>query len=103
MNRSAFGTTFPPGDFERIDVDIDIIDDAFYLTPLKYKYANKPRATEIPRIERPLTFTKSYMSAFWTQQLVGINQAHPGIVSWSLKPHCSGPSPKGKTRPCARG
>jgi hypothetical protein len=79
----------PPGDFERIDVDIDMgLDDAFYLTPLKYKYANKPRATEIPRIERPLTFTRSYMSAFWTQQLAGINQAHPGVVSWSLNEIC---------------
>jgi hypothetical protein len=80
----------PPGDFERIDVDVDInsTDDAFYRTPLKYKYANKPRAIEIPRIDRPLTFTKSYMSSFWTQQLVGINQLHPGIVSWSLNEIC---------------
>jgi hypothetical protein len=43
----------PPGDFERIDVDIDTVDDAFYLIPLKYKYAGTPRRTEIPRIERP--------------------------------------------------
>lgn len=79
---------FPPGDFERIDVEIDTIDDAFYLTPLKYRYADKPRGKEIPRIERPLTFTKSYMSAFWIQQLVGVNQLHPGIVSWSLNEIC---------------
>jgi hypothetical protein len=78
----------PAGDFERIDVDIDTIDDAFYLTPLKFRYASKPRGKEIPRIERPLTFTKSYMSAFWTQQLVEINRAHPGIVSWSLNEIC---------------
>lgn len=78
----------PPGDFERIDVDIDTIDDAFYLTPLKHRYADKPRGKEIPRVERPLTFTKSYVSAFWTQQLVGINQAHPGIVFWSLNEIC---------------
>jgi len=77
-----------PGDFERIDVEIDIIDDAFYLTPLKYRYADKPRGKEIPRVERPLTFTKSYMSALWTQQLVGVNQANPGIVSWSLNEIC---------------
>jgi hypothetical protein len=77
-----------PGDFERIDVEIDFIDDAFYLTPLKYRYADRPRGKEIPRIERPLTFTKRYMSALWTQQLVGVNQAHPGIVSWSLNEIC---------------
>jgi len=80
--------SLPPGDFERIDVEIDIIDDAFYLTPLKYRYAGKPRGKEVPRIERPLTFTKSYMSAFWIQQLVGVNQLHPGIVSWSLNEIC---------------
>jgi hypothetical protein len=77
-----------PGDFERIDVEIDMIDDAFYLTPLKYRYADKPRGKEIPRIERPLTFTKSYISALWTQQLVGVNRDHPGIVSWSLNEIC---------------
>jgi len=78
----------PPGDFERIDADVDIIDDSFYLTPLKYKYAGKPRLVEIPRIDRPLTFTKRYVSAFWTQQLVHINRVHPGIVSWSLNEIC---------------
>jgi hypothetical protein len=79
----------PPGDFERIDVDIDFSsDDAFYLTPLKYKYAERPRETEIRRIDRPLTFTTSYVSAFWTQQLVGIDQSHPGIVSWALNEIC---------------
>ena len=31
------------GDFERIDVNIEIVDEAFYLTPLRYKYANQTR------------------------------------------------------------
>jgi hypothetical protein len=78
----------PPGDFERIDVEIDVIDDAFYLTPLKCRYAGKTREKEIPRIERPLTFTKSYMSGFWIQQLVGVDRASPGVVSWSLNEIC---------------
>jgi len=77
-----------PGDFERIEVDIDIIDDAFYLTPLKYKYAEKPREKEIPRIDRPLTFTRSHASALWTQQLVHIDRTHPALVSWSLNEIC---------------
>src|SRR5271169_4323069 len=80
--------TLPPGDFERIDVDIDIIDGAFYLAPLKYKYAERPRETEIPRIERPLTFTKTYASALWTQQLVHVNRTQPELVSWSLSEIC---------------
>jgi hypothetical protein len=78
----------PPGDFERIEIEIDIIDDAFYLTPLKYKYAGRPAEREIPKIERPLTFTKSYASALWTQQLVHINRSQPGILSWSLNEIC---------------
>ena len=77
-----------PGDFERIDVDIDIVDDVFYLTPLRCKYAGKAAAKEIARIERPLTFTKSYISDFWTQQLVYINKKQPGIVAWSLQEIC---------------
>src|SRR5437016_7764070 len=69
----------PAGDFERIDVDIEVQDNAFYVTPLRYKYASRPVAKDIPLIERPLTFTKSYASSFWTQQLVHINKKQPGI------------------------
>src|SRR3970282_1925963 len=50
------------GNFERIDVDIDIRDDAFYLTPLKCKYAGRGIAREIPTVDRPLTFDSSYVS-----------------------------------------
>jgi len=78
----------PPGDFQTIGVDIEIIDDAFYLTPLNYKYAKRPRSKEIPRIERPLTFTRAYVSDFWTQQLVHVNGHVPGIVPWSLAEIC---------------
>ena len=78
----------PVGDFERIDVDIEVLDDVFYLAPLRYKYANRPAAKDIPLVERPLTFTQSYASSFWTQQLVYINKKHPGIVAWSLQEIC---------------
>src|SRR2546430_1253887 len=46
------------GNFERIDVDIEIVEDIFYLAPVKYKYASSPKTREIIRIERPLTFTR---------------------------------------------
>lgn len=78
----------PPGDFERIGIDIDIIDDVFYLTPLSYKYASVAKEKEIPRIERPLTFTRDYVSPFWVQQLVQVNRKQPGIVAWSLDEIC---------------
>jgi hypothetical protein len=78
----------PPGDFERIDVDIETREDVFYVTPLAFKYANKPRAKEIPRIDKPLTFTNVYISPFWIEQLVYINKRHPGIVGWALGEIC---------------
>lgn len=78
----------PTGNFERIDVAIDIVDDAFYLSPLRCKFAGKPGSRIIPVVERPLTFTRGYISDFWAQQLVYVNRQHPGIVPWSLKEIC---------------
>lgn len=78
----------PPGDFDAIAVDIDIIDNAFYLTPLRYKYSSRPKSKEIPRIERSLTFTQSYVSELWTQQLANVNGQEPGVVWWALSEIC---------------
>lgn len=78
----------PTGDFERIDVDIEIVDDVFYVTPLRYKYAGKPNGRDIALVERPLTFTSSYISSFWTQQLIYVNKRQPGIVAWCLQEIC---------------
>jgi hypothetical protein len=80
--------SLPPGDFETIGVDIDIIDDAFYLTPISFKYAGRPKTKVIPRVDFPLTFTRRYVSEFWTQQLTRVNRKQPGIVSWSLQEIC---------------
>jgi len=78
----------PPGDFERIKVNLEIRDDAFYLTPLAFKYANKPKVRDIPRVDRPLTFTNVYASPFWIEQLVYVNRQRPGIVAWALDEIC---------------
>jgi hypothetical protein len=77
-----------PGDFERIDVDLEVRDDIFYLTPLSCKYADSPRIKQIARVERPLTFTTVYASPFWTEQLVYVNDRNPGIVGWALDEIC---------------
>jgi len=45
------------GNFERIDVDVQIIEEIFYVRPLRCKYASQPRTIELRVIERPLTFT----------------------------------------------
>jgi hypothetical protein len=78
----------PPGDFERIDLDLEIRDEVFYLTPLSVKFAYKKRTHEISRIDRSLTFTTVYASPFWTEQLAYVNKQKPGIVGWALDEIC---------------
>jgi hypothetical protein len=81
--------SLPTGDFERIDVDIDIgDDDAFYLTPLKFKYAGRKASHEIPTTDRPLTFSTTYVSPFWKLQLQEADKRNQGIVAWSLQEIC---------------
>ncbi len=76
------------GDFERIDVEIDIIEDFLYLAPTRYKYANSPKTREITRIERPLTFTCDYASPFWKEQIDHIEGRNAGTTVWSLAEIC---------------
>lgn len=72
----------PFGDFERIDVDIDIRDSAFYVTPLKCKYAGKDKEIVVPHFVKPLTFTKTYQSPFWIQQITDVLSKTPWLVPW---------------------
>lgn len=76
------------GNFDRIDVDIDIRDDAFYLTPLKYKYSGESTRRGLPTTDHPLTFSTSYVSPFWKQQLQAVEKKEKGIVAWSLAEIC---------------
>ncbi len=78
----------PTGNFDRIDVDIEIRDDAFYLTPQNCKYASGKSTREIPTVERPLTFNRSYVSSFWKLQLQEVEKKQRGIVAWSLREIC---------------
>lgn len=82
------GSSSPTGDFERIDLDIEIREDAFYLTPLAFKYAHESRKKIIERTERPLSFTHDYISRFWMRQLNYVQKKVPGIVSWALDEIC---------------
>ncbi len=77
-----------PGDFERLDIDIEIKDDVFYLTPLNYKYADKKRKISIQRTLHPLTFTKNNKSPLWLEQLQRSDKRFSGIVKWSLDEIC---------------
>jgi len=78
----------PAGQFERIDIDIDIVDDCFYLRPTICKYAGTSRTKTIARVERPLTFTRDYMSPFWRKQLEKVLRTEPQLLRWSLREIC---------------
>jgi len=78
----------PKGDFERIDLDIEIFDDVFYITPLYYKLAQSKKQIPIRRIPNALTFTRQYISPLWTEQLTNVEQRSKGIVHWSLDEIC---------------
>jgi hypothetical protein len=73
------------GNFERIDVDVQIVEDIFYVRPLRCKYASYPRTIELPVVERPLIFTLDYQSRFWRQQIESIDRA---LALWSLDEIC---------------
>jgi hypothetical protein len=76
------------GDFERIDVEIEILDDDFYVTPVKYKQVHLKRGVTLDKVERPLTFTTDYISRFWREQIKFLTRINNDIVEWSLKEIC---------------
>jgi len=76
------------GDFERIDIEIDITDDDFYLTPIKCTLVHSKRETTLKKVERPLTFTNDYVSRLWKDQIKTIININREIVEWSLKEIC---------------
>jgi hypothetical protein len=76
------------GDFARIDVEIQVWDEKFYLTPVGYKYtgASKPRI--IPRPVFPLSFNDRIQSQLWREQLEKVKEARPEMWRWSLQEIC---------------
>jgi len=78
----------PNGDFQRIDVDIEIIEDTLYVTPLYFKWAHARRQTPIRRIPNSLTFTRDYVSPLWAEQLASVERQNKGIVRWALEEIC---------------
>ena len=78
----------PKGDFEKVGIEIEVIDDAFYLAPLTYKYASAAKEKEVPPIERPLTFTLDYASPLWVKQIARLKKKQAEILAWSLEEIC---------------
>lgn len=76
------------GDFERINVEIDVLDDKFYLTPVGYKYADAPKTQTIPQPECPLSFNDKKKSELWRRQLEHVRETRPEMWRWSLEEIC---------------
>lgn len=75
----------PMGDFERIEVEIQILDGKFYVTPVGYKYAGHAHGRTIQRPEFPLSFNNEKRSILWRRQLDHVKQARPEMWRWSLE------------------
>jgi hypothetical protein len=73
------------GDFERIDVDIQIIDDIFYVTPTGCRYANAKRAINLPTVDKPLTFTERFKSPLWQLHLESLAKDGQVDLQWIYK------------------
>lgn len=76
------------GNFDRIDVDIEVIEDIFYLTPMKGKFEHSKKETVMLKIERPLTFSEDYISPLWKNQIVDLKNKNIEVVRWSLEEIC---------------
>lgn len=78
----------PAGDFERIDVEIQILDSKFYVTPVSYKHAARGRAHTIQRPEFPLSFNNEKQSLLWRRQLTEVKRTKPQMWRWCLEEIC---------------
>jgi len=78
----------PAGDFERVDVDIEILDNSLYVTPLYVKLSHNNKRIPIRSVANPLTFTRHYASPLWIEQLAAVERRHKGIVPWALDEIC---------------
>ena len=76
------------GDFERINVEMEVLDDKFYLTPIGYKYAGVPKTQTIEHPEFPLSFNDKKQSSLWRRQLAHDRDMQPEIFRWSLEEIC---------------
>jgi hypothetical protein len=72
----------PAGQFERIDITVDTIDDAFYLTPIKVKYSASNTSRTIAVSRNPLTFERHYVSRLWRDQIKRLGNQQ---VEWSFR------------------
>jgi hypothetical protein len=71
-------------DFERIDVEISIHDEKFYLTPVACKLVGRNRPIQIQRPEFPLSYNLRYESQLCRKQLRQTELQNPQAAKWAL-------------------
>jgi len=71
-------------DFERIDIEMPIHDDKFYLTPTAYRLRKKSRSKVIQRPEYPLSFNRHMQSQLWKEQLKHVETSNVRAFKWAL-------------------
>jgi hypothetical protein len=73
------------GDFQRIDVDIQIIDDIFYVAPTVCYFTEGKRGVNLPAADKPLTFTKRFQSPLWQMHLESLAKSDEVDLPWVEK------------------
>lgn len=72
-------------DFERIDVDIEVRDSKFYITPVGYRLVGRSRSVEVPKPVFPLSFHRNFQSHLWRNQLKEVQKENPTEFKWALE------------------
>lgn len=73
------------GDFERIDVEVQILDDVFYVTPTVCRFANAKRSLNLPVVDKALTFTSRFKSTLWQTHLESLAKDQEVDMPWVHK------------------
>jgi len=73
------------GDFERIDLEVQIIDDIFYVTPTVCRFASAKRSLNLPPVDKALTFTTRFKSTLWQLHLESLANDKEVDLPWVHK------------------
>ena len=79
----------PSGDFERIDVEVNIHRDGhFILAPFRASLRGKAREVEIERPLYPLSFNHRHRSVLWRRQIEHRSKVETPDVEWARDEIC---------------
>lgn len=76
------------GDFERIDIEMEVRDGKFYVTPVGYKYAGRPKLQAVQKPEYPLSFNERKQSELWRKQMEHVRKNRREMWDWAAKEIC---------------